>query len=189
MIEYPVPLLGFCAWSGTGKTTLLKQLLPLLRQQGLAIGVVKHAHHSFDIDHPGKDSYELRTAGAEQVLVASRNRVALVREIPKERNEPSLQEVLHCLDPAALDLVLVEGYKQAPLPKIELHRSTLGKPLLYPHDDHIVAVATDTPLATALPQLDIDRPAKIATFLLEFIDRHRNSSHADRQDPHRFQLR
>ncbi len=189
MIDYPVPLLGFCAWSGTGKTTLLKRLVPLLRQQGLALAVVKHAHHSFDIDQPGKDSYELRAAGAEQVLVASRNRVALVREVPEEAAEPGLQEVLHCLDPAGLDLVLVEGYKHAPLPKIELHRGDPGKPLLYPDDRHIIAVATDKPLATALRQLDIDRPEQVAAFVLEHTDRHRNPSHADRHHPHRFQLR
>ena len=172
MIDYPVPLLGFCAWSGTGKTTLLKRLLPLLRQQGLAMAVVKHAHHSFDIDQPGKDSYELRAAGAEQVLVSSRNRVALVREIPRERAEPALQEVLHCLDPANLDLVIVEGYKQEPLPKIELHRRALGKPLLFPRDRHVIAVATDSHLETTLPQLDMNRPAEIATFILEHIIQH-----------------
>lgn len=189
MIEYPVPLLGFCAHSGTGKTTLLRQLLPLLGRQGLAVGVIKHAHHSFDIDRPGKDSYELRAAGAEQVLVASRTRMALVREIPEERGEPSLQEVLHCLDPSALDLVLVEGYKQAPFPKIELHRGRLGKPLLHPHDRHIVAVATDIPLPTTLPRLDINRPAEIARFILRHIAQHRNSPHADTHHPHRSQLR
>ena len=189
MIDYPVPLLGFSAWSGTGKTTLLKQLLPLLRRHGLAIAVVKHAHHSFEIDRPGKDSYELRNAGAEQVLVASRSRVALVRELPEEAAEPPLQEVLHCLDPDRLDLVLVEGYKQAPLPKIELHRGGLGRPLLHPGDRHIVAVATDRPLATRLPQLDINRPTQIAAFILRHIVQHRNPSHADDNHPYRPQLR
>ena len=189
MIDYPVPLLGFSAWSGTGKTTLLRLLLPQLREQGLSIGVVKHAHHSFEIDQPGKDSYELRNAGAEQILVTSRNRIALIREIPMDREEPSLQEVLHCLNPAELDLILIEGYKRAPFPKIELHRAELGRPLLHLHDRHIVAVATDTSLPTSLPQLNINRPSEIATFILLHIAQHGKLHHADTHHPHRSQLR
>jgi molybdopterin-guanine dinucleotide biosynthesis protein MobB len=182
------PLLGFCARSGTGKTTLLRRLLPLLRQEGLRVGVVKHAHHSFDIDLPGKDSYELRAAGAEQILVASRERVALIREIDSAR-EPALEEMLSCLDTRNLDLVLVEGYKQSPIPKIELHRGELGQPLLHPHTPNVVALATDRPLAVDLPQLDLDDPGEIMTFILAFIADARSSIHADTPHPYRSQLR
>lgn len=167
MIDYPVPLLGFCAYSGTGKTTLLKHLLPILKLEGLRVGVVKHAHHSFDIDHPGKDSYELRQAGAVQMLVASRNRMAWVKESHKE---PTLEEALAALEPGELDLVLVEGFKQAAFPKIELYRPSLGNPLMYPLDSNIIAVATDTHLTnsrTAPLQLNLNQPCEIAEFILE----------------------
>jgi len=170
VINYTLPLLGFCAHSGTGKTTLLRQLLPLLKQQGLRIGMVKHAHHSFDIDYPGKDSYELRKAGADQMLVASRQRIALVIESQKAQSEPSLQEALSLLKPDKLDLVLVEGFKLEAIPKIELHRTQLGKPLFYPHDPNIIAVASDTrlPLLPAtLTQLDINQVDTIAEFILQ----------------------
>jgi len=170
MINFDIPLLGFCAHSGTGKTTLLRQLLPLLKQQGLRIGMVKHAHHSFDIDHPGKDSYELRKAGADQMLVASRQRIALVIESQQVQHEPSLQEALSFLKPGQLDIVLVEGFKLAAIPKIELHRAALGKPLFYPDDNTIIAVASDTPLPslpTTLTQLDINQVDTIAEFILQ----------------------
>ncbi len=189
MIQYPIPLLGFSAFSGTGKTHLLQKLLPILKSKGLTVGVIKHAHHSFDIDQPGKDSYQLRSAGADQILVASRKRIAMIREIREEAGEPALEEVLHYLDPARLDLVLVEGYKKAAFPKIELHRRALGKPLLHPHDRNIIAVATDTPLKTSLPQLDINQPDKIAQFIFWFIDQHRSSEHAEPYHPHCSQLR
>lgn len=169
MISYQRPLLGFCAHSGTGKTTLLRQLLPLLKQQGLRIGMLKHAHHSFDIDHPGKDSYELRKAGAEQMLVASRQRLALVIESPPTQNEPTLEDALPLLQPDKLDLVLVEGFKQAAIPKIELHRAQLGKPLFFPHDPNIIAIASDAilpSLPATLTQLDINRVDTIAQFIL-----------------------
>ena len=169
MIRYQIPLLGFCAHSGTGKTTLLRQLLPVLKQQGLRVGMVKHAHHSFDIDHPGKDSYELRKAGADQMLVASRQRIAFVMEAEPAAAEPPLEDALAVLIPSKLDLVLVEGFKQAAIPKIELHRTELGKPLFYPHDKNIIAVASDTTLpslpATITP-LDINRVSEIAEFIL-----------------------
>ena len=170
MIELPVPLLGFCAWSGTGKTTLLRQLLPLLRQRGLRVGLVKHAHHDFDIDHPGKDSYELRKAGAGQVLVVSRRRMAWIRELDTERDEPGLQEALAALDTDHLDLVLVEGFKHESLPKIELHRPALGRELLATHDADIIAVASDGPV-DELPErviaLDLNDPAAIAAFVID----------------------
>ena len=168
MIDFPIPLLGFSAYSGTGKTTLLRKLLPLFKAEGLRVAVVKHAHHSFDIDHPGKDSYELRKAGADQMLVASRHRIAFVKETPARRAEPVLEETLALLVPDEVDLVLVEGFKQAAIQKIELHRPALGHPLLYPHDNLIIAIASDVPLQKKLsiPLLDLNRPDDIVTFIL-----------------------
>jgi molybdopterin-guanine dinucleotide biosynthesis protein B len=162
-----VPILGFAAFSGTGKTTLLKKLLPLLRDRGVRIGMVKHAHHSFEVDRPGKDSFELRKAGAAQMLIASRSRWALMVERVLEK-DPVLDEVLLELDQAALDLILVEGFKQEQFPKIELRRAGLKRPLLYPNDNNIIAVATDTPnaLDINLPVLDLNRPEMIADFIV-----------------------
>jgi molybdopterin-guanine dinucleotide biosynthesis protein B len=165
-----LPIVGFAAFSGTGKTTLLKELLPLLGERGLRVGVVKHAHHSFEMDYPGKDSYELRKSGAAQLLIASRARWALVVERARNR-EPRLDEVLLELDQAALDLILVEGFKDESFPKIELHRPSLRRPLLFPGDDTIIAIATDAPMreACALPQLDLNRPAEIAAFIVDYV--------------------
>jgi molybdopterin-guanine dinucleotide biosynthesis protein MobB len=165
--DFAIPVLGFAAWSGTGKTTLLSQVLPLLRESGLRCALVKHAHHDFDIDHPGKDSYELRKAGAGQVLIASRRRWALMVEREYEQ-DPPLAELLRHLDPAQADLVLVEGFKHEHLPKIELHRPALGRPLLYPDDPDIIAVASDRPLDVPIPRLDLNDPASIAAFVVEF---------------------
>jgi molybdopterin-guanine dinucleotide biosynthesis protein B len=164
-----LPIVGFAAFSGTGKTTLLKELLPLLGARGLRVGVVKHAHHSFDLDHPGKDSYELRKSGAAQMLIASRARWALMVERTRER-EPQLDEVLLELDQAALDLILVEGFKDERFAKIELHRPSMRRPLLFPDDDAIIAVATDAPLEDTrnLPQLDLNRPEEIAAFVFDY---------------------
>ena len=164
-----VPIVGFAAFSGTGKTTLLKELLRILSARGLRVGVVKHAHHSFDVDHPGKDSYELRKSGAAQTLVASRSRWALVVEKARDR-EPRLDEVLHELDQAAHDLILVEGFKDERFAKIELHRPSLRRPLLHLRDDAIIAVASDAPLAeeTHLPRLDLNRPEDIAAFIVDY---------------------
>ncbi len=163
-----VPIVGFAAYSGTGKTTLLRKLLPLLKERGVRVGMVKHAHHTFDVDQPGKDSYELRKAGAAQMLIASRSRWALMVERQREK-EPQLDEVLLELDQAALDLILVEGFKQEPFPKIELRRSGLkGKPF-FPEDDNIIAIATDDPsiLETDLPILDLNSPDEIAEFIID----------------------
>ena len=164
---WPIPLLGFAAYSGTGKTTLLRALLPLLNARGLRVGVVKHAHHTFDIDVPGKDSYELRRAGAAQMLVASRHRWALVTETP-ESSEPRLAELLAQLSPDTLDLVLVEGFKAEIFPKIELHRPSLGHPLMCRTDSSIIALATDAPVDNppSLQLLDLNDPAGIATFVM-----------------------
>jgi molybdopterin-guanine dinucleotide biosynthesis adapter protein len=168
MIDYPRPLIGFSAYSGTGKTTLLKQLLPILRKQGLRVAVVKHAHHQFDIDYPGKDSHELRMAGANQMLIASSRRMALVSEFDREQAEPSLNELLLALDPDTIDLILVEGFKREAIAKIELHRPALGKPLLCSSDAWIIAIASDAPVADApetLPRLNLNDPHEIAAFI------------------------
>lgn len=160
------PVLGFAAYSGTGKTTLLVKLLPLLKHRGLRIGMIKHAHHAFDVDQPGKDSYELRKAGAERVLVASRRRWALMVERADEEN-PRLDDLINRVEANGLDLILVEGFKREAFPKIELHRPSLGYPPLYPQDASIVAVASDAPLAEPppLPWLDLNQPQSIADFI------------------------
>ena len=169
-IHCAVPLLGFCAFSGTGKTTLLTRLIPLLRAEGLRLGVIKHAHHDFDIDQPGKDSHRLRDSGAEQMLIASRHRMAFIRECRGPERKPRLAELLHCVDTSALDLVLVEGFKREPIPKIELHRAELGKPFLYPQDPHIIALATNADAvpedAAGIPHLPLQEPKRIVEFIL-----------------------
>ena len=147
-LEDDLPLLGIAAWSGTGKTTLLERLLPALRERGLRVAVIKHAHHAFDVDQPGKDSHRLRQAGAEPILVASRARVALMMETP-DREEADLAELVEMVRPQRPDLVLVEGFKAWPLPKLELYREAVGKPLRAAEDAWIVAVASDG--APALP--------------------------------------
>lgn len=170
-ISHARPLLGFVACSGTGKTTLLEQLIPLLQSRGVRIALLKHAHHDFDIDYPGKDSYRLRKAGAGQVMIASRHRWALINENRSEDAEPRLQALLHQFDPQQYDLLLVEGFKHEPYPKIELRRSALGNPPLYPNDPDIIAVASDAPeQGLTLPQLDINRPERIADFIARWMD-------------------
>ncbi len=167
------PVLGFAAFSGTGKTTLLLRLIPSLKNHGLKVALIKHAHHSFDIDQPGKDSYQLRKAGASPVMVVSRKRRAIVYEI-QEQGEVHLEDQMKFLDTTDLDLVLVEGFKHDPFPKIELHRPQLEKPLLFPEDPRIIAVASDAPLPCPcpLPLLDLNRPQQIADFVTyEFLRR------------------
>ncbi|HWY80618.1 MAG TPA: molybdopterin-guanine dinucleotide biosynthesis protein B [Roseiarcus sp.] len=138
-------VIGFAGWSGAGKTTLIVRLIPELNRRGFSVSTIKHAHHNFDLDQPGKDSYEHRAAGAEDVLVASANRVALMREL-RGAPEPSLAELLRLLK--NVDLVLVEGFKRDPLPKIEVFRAANGKPPLYPEDANIVALIS-TPFRLA----------------------------------------
>ncbi len=171
MIETDTPILGFAAFSGTGKTTLLVKLIPLLKEKGLRIGMIKHAHHNFDIDKSGKDSYVLRKAGAEQMLIASQRRWALMVETPEQQGDPDLNELLQQLNHSKLDLVLVEGFKHVTFPKIELHRPSLGKPLLFPDDDSIMAIATEqaTAVSTNIPRLDLNNPEMIADFMFNFI--------------------
>ena len=178
-----LPILGFAAYSGTGKTTLLLKLLPLLKQRGLRVGMVKHAHHSFEVDYPGKDSYELRKSGADQVLIASRHRWALMVERQRER-DPRLDEVLLELDQGSLDLILVEGFKQESYAKVELHRPSMERPLLYPRDDSIVAIASDAPLhnvpahAREVPRLNLNDPHAIADFVVTRISSDHSGSAA-----------
>ncbi len=162
-------VLGFAAWSGTGKTTLLKQLIPALKARGLRLGVIKHAHHTFDVDTPGKDSYELRKAGADYMLIGSRARWALMVE-RDSGTEPRLDELLAHLAGTDLDLILVEGFKHEQFAKIEVHRPALQRPLLFPDDDSIIAIASDTALATApgIPQLDLNRLQDIVEFVMEY---------------------
>ena len=169
-MTWPKPVLGFAAFSGTGKTTLLKQLIPLLASRGIHVGVIKHAHHNFDIDKPGKDSYELRKAGARQMLVASGRRWALMTET-EDDGDPRLDTLVGRLDPDGIDLVLVEGFKHVPFPRIELHRPSLGHALLHSGDSNIIAVATDEPADTGdLPLLDLNDVAAIAEFILAWLE-------------------
>ncbi|EGR1478806.1 bifunctional molybdopterin-guanine dinucleotide biosynthesis adaptor protein MobB/molybdopterin molybdotransferase MoeA [Vibrio parahaemolyticus] len=163
-----IPILGFAAYSGTGKTTLLEALLPKLTKAGLRIGMLKHAHHNFDVDKPGKDSYRLRKAGASQMLIASRNRFALMTETPEA--EAEFEYLLTRFDEDKLDVVLVEGCKNIAFPKIELHREEVGKPWLYPHDENIIAIASDTAeLDSELPQMNINDLDAIAQFVLQYV--------------------
>ena len=166
-----LPLLGFAAYSGTGKTTLLEALLPKLTAAGLRIGLLKHAHHDFDVDKPGKDSYRLRKAGASQMLIASRNRHALMTETPDA--EAEFDYLLTRFDAEKLDVILVEGCKNIAFPKIELHRAEVGKPWLYPHDENIMAIAADETVATALPQMHINDLDAIADFVLDYVNKWR----------------
>lgn len=172
MFDMPVPVIGFAAYSGTGKTTLLKQLIPRLREQGLRPGVIKHAHHRVEFDVPGKDSYELRKAGAGQVLLASANRWALMAEEPGPQ-EPELPVLLQRMDLSELDLVLVEGFRHIPFPKIELHRPSLGKPLLCREDATILAIASDAALESppSLPLLDLNDVDGVVAFILDYCER------------------
>ncbi len=166
-----LPLLGFAAYSGTGKTTLLEALLPKLTAAGLRIGLLKHAHHDFDVDKPGKDSYRLRKAGASQMLIASRNRHALMTETPDAETE--FDYLLTRFDAEKLDVILVEGCKNIAFPKIELHRAEVGKPWLYPHDENIMAIAADETVETDLPQMHINDLDAIADFVLDYVNKWR----------------
>ncbi|WP_439596870.1 molybdopterin-guanine dinucleotide biosynthesis protein B [Falsiroseomonas sp.] len=157
-------LIGLAGWSGSGKTTLLSRLIPELGARGVAVSTVKHAHHHFDVDRPGKDSFAHREAGARQVLVSSARRWALMTEL-RGAAEPPLTELLARLDP--VDLVIVEGFKRDPHPKIEVFRTANAKPWLHPEDAAIIGIAADvTPPATTLPHLHLDDVAGIADLVL-----------------------
>ncbi|MBJ2144881.1 bifunctional molybdopterin-guanine dinucleotide biosynthesis adaptor protein MobB/molybdopterin molybdotransferase MoeA [Vibrio sp. IB15] len=161
-----LPLLGFAAYSGTGKTTVLEALLPLLTDAGLKVGVLKHAHHDFDVDKPGKDSYRLRKAGANQMLISSRNRHVMMTETPEA--EADFDYLLTRFDTNTLDLILVEGCKNIAFPKIELHRDKVGKPWLYPNDDNIIAIAADSKVESNLPQMAISDLEAIRDFIIDY---------------------
>lgn len=174
-IEFSKPVLGFAAYSGTGKTTLLVKLLPMLKEQGLCIAVIKHAHHDFDIDKPGKDSYELRKAGADQMLVASDKRWALMAET-HDGEDPCLEDLIGRLNHDECDLVMVEGFRHVPFTKIELHRPSLGKDLIFPEDETIVAVATDEKILTGdLPLLNLNEPREIAVFICDWLKQEKSN--------------
>lgn len=155
---------GFAGYSNSGKTTLIEMLIPRFVAQGLRVSLVKHAHHGFDLDRPGKDSYRHREAGATEVFLVSNQRWVLMHELRNEE-EPSLEHQLSLMAPC--DLVLVEGFKYTAIPKIEVHRPTNGKALLYPDNPNIIAIATDEPLQAPLPVLDLNDIPTIADFVLQ----------------------
>jgi molybdopterin-guanine dinucleotide biosynthesis protein B len=154
---------GFAGWSVSGKTTLIEKQIPRLAGAGLRVSLIKHAHHTFDVDQTGKDSYRHRHAGAAEVLVSSSRRWVLMHEL-RGAAEPSFDAQLARLSPC--DLVIVEGFKHAPIPKLEVWRRVTGEPLLHPNDPHIVAIASDTRVETRLPLLDLNDDASISSFIL-----------------------
>jgi molybdopterin-guanine dinucleotide biosynthesis protein B len=160
-------IFGVTGWKNSGKTGLMERLITEFTARGLTVSSIKHAHHSFDIDHPGRDSYRHRDAGARQVLLASRNRWALMHELRVE-DEPSLGDLLEQLSP--VDLVLIEGYKRDRHPKIEAHRKETGQPLIAPEDETIVAVASDTSVSVDRPVLDLNDTAAIANFIAQYLE-------------------
>lgn len=170
-----IPLLGFVAYSGTGKTTLLEKLIPILTASNIRIGLIKHAHHNFDIDIPGKDSYRLRKAGAQQVLVASNTRQALIIENQAINKEPDLAQCINSLKTDTIDLILVEGFKHQAYPKIEINRSTHPQPYMYPDDSNIIALISDADIkldieqAKSITLLHIDKLHDISKFILSYI--------------------
>ena len=154
---------GFAGWSGSGKTTLIEKVIPVFVQRGLRVSLIKHAHHTFDVDHPGKDSYRHRHAGATEVLVTSSRRWVLMHEL-RGGKEPSFEEQIAHLSPC--DLLIVEGFKYAPIPKLEVWRSVTGEPMLHPNDPYIVAVASDEKVEAKVPVLDLNAHEAIADFIL-----------------------
>lgn len=189
MLSFPLPVLGFSAFSGSGKTTLLKKLLPTLVRRGVRCAVVKHAHHAFEVDQPGKDSFELRKAGAAPMLVVSSQRMAMMLDFPvsdeSPAKDPDLQEMIDFLPLHRLDCVLVEGFKAICFPKIEIHRPETGKPVIAVNDANIIAIATNAAAklkenladsgeaVNALPLLDLNDPEAIADFVVEKIQQQR----------------
>ncbi|MEY4684085.1 MAG: hypothetical protein RLZ25_544 [Pseudomonadota bacterium] len=167
-IRAKVPILGFSAPSGTGKTTLLRALIPCLKTAGVRVGLIKHAHHAFEVDQPGKDSYELRKAGACPVLITSQNRRVILFDHPAPQ-DPDLQEELTFLDVRDLDLILVEGFKRETFSKIELYREGVGAPLQFPEDPSIIAIATDHSLRLTpdIPVLDLNDPEAVSRFIVD----------------------
>ena len=159
-------IIGLAGWSGAGKTTLVAKLIPAITARGLRVSTIKHAHHEFDIDQPGKDSWRHRQAGATEVMVASSRRWALMHEL-RALPEPSLDELMARMSP--VDLLLVEGFKRQPHPKLEVHRPSLGKPLIYPDDPHVVAIASDEAFAAPLPLLPLGDAGAVAAFITDHL--------------------
>jgi molybdopterin-guanine dinucleotide biosynthesis protein B len=164
--HFRMKIIGIAGFSGSGKTTLIEKLIPVFVREGLRVSLVKHAHHEFDVDQPGKDSWRHRHAGCAEVLISSSKRWALMHEL-RDAAEPSLDELLKHLSPC--DLAIIEGYKSAPIAKVEVHRRESHAPLLHPGDPHVVAVATDEPLGTSLPQIDLDDAEGVARFILKHL--------------------
>ena len=160
-------IFGFAGWSGSGKTTLIEKLMPRFVGRGLKVSLIKHAHHTFDVDQPGKDSYRHRHAGANEILVTSSRRWVLMHEL-RGAQEPSFDEQIRHLSPC--DLLLVEGFKFAPIAKLEVWRAETGEPLLHPKDPHIVAVASDAKVQTRLPLLNLNEPAEVETFIVKHLE-------------------
>jgi molybdopterin-guanine dinucleotide biosynthesis protein B len=158
-------VIGIAGWSGAGKTTLISRVIPYLRQQGLRVSVIKHAHHDFDVDVPGKDSWVHRQSGAEEVLVSSANRWALMHEL-RGAAEPELRELLKKISP--VDLVVIEGFKSEPIRKIEVHRKASGKPPLFPDDPAIAGIASDTTFETTLPVAHLDDIPAVAAMMQKY---------------------
>lgn len=158
---------GFAGWSGSGKTTLVKSVIPALIARGFKVSTIKHTHHNFDIDRPGKDSFEHRAAGAQEVVITGAARWALLHENRGEA-EPSIQDMLARIAP--VDIVLIEGFKSYPHPKLEVYRPEVGKPLLSPDDDSIIAVASTASLDVTVPQLPLDDIDAVVDFIIEFCD-------------------
>lgn len=165
-----IPIIGFAAYSGTGKTTLLEALLPRLVDSGVRVAMIKHAHHNFDVDIPGKDSYRLRKAGASQMLISSRYRNALMTETPDD--DEALRQLIQKVNQNQADLIVVEGFKHESFPKIELNRATINKPFLYPTDENIIAIACDSFPDTSLPILDINNIESVLAFVLKQMESH-----------------
>jgi molybdopterin-guanine dinucleotide biosynthesis adapter protein len=163
-------IFGFAGWSGSGKTTLIEQVIPRFVGAGLRVSLIKHAHERFDVDQPGKDSFRHRAAGCSEVLVTSGQRWALMHEV-RDEPEATLEQQIARMSPC--DLLLIEGYKYYPLPKLEIYRAANGKPPLYPQDEHIVALATDTPVRSPLPQFSLEDYDAIAAFVLDTLELNR----------------
>ena len=158
--------IAIAGYSGSGKTTLIEKVIPQLVIEGFRVSLIKHAHHEFDIDQPGKDSHRHRTAGATEVLISASNRWALMHEL-RGAPEPTLEEQLKLFSPC--DVVIVEGWKHQNMPKIEVHRKLADKPLLFPQDPSVVAIATDESLATGLPQFALDDGEAVARFIIQHL--------------------
>jgi molybdopterin-guanine dinucleotide biosynthesis adapter protein len=157
---------GFAGYSGSGKTTLIERLIPLITERGISVSLIKHAHHTFDVDQPGKDSYRHRKAGCTEVLVTSSRRWVLMHEL-RGAPEPGLAEHIERISPC--DLLLVEGFKRERIPKLEVYRAEIGEPLIHPHDENVIAIASDKPVSTQLPQFDLNAAGTIADFVLAHV--------------------